>query len=80
MKAKYIPLHISGKRVFIFIKILFFFQEANIAEVKRVSGHLWCSNIHDDMHKQKQNVLVWIYWKRGRMHRLIHVKGLFKVV
>ena len=26
-------------------------QEAEIAEVKRVSGHLRCSNIYDDMHK-----------------------------
>ena len=62
-------------------------------EAERVSEHLQCSNIYDDMQKfgigecrsGAKSVLEQKYFglyllKRGHTHRLIHVKGLFKVV
>ena len=65
----------------------------DIAEVKRVSGNLRCSNINGDMHTlligeclagaksvRLQKAFDMYLLKQGRSHQLIHVNDLLKVV
>jgi len=64
-----------------------FFLEAEIVEVEQVfrTFTMICINyrsVHVGQERKvsaNKNVLVCFYYKRGRTHRLIHVKGLYVV-